>query len=155
MLILITVNYADLSLALSDSDVEGWTNIYNTSVSQSTDYLTVSNMANYGGTISPLLSISDVSYDQIEIKIQNNTILTSFQILNYVVGGTDTQTATRVNFEIPISSSNGEFSIHTIDLPATPPANNGIISRLGLRVKGTPSEGDTFLVDYIKLKVAN
>jgi len=138
-----------------DSDVEGWTNIYNTSVSQSTDYLTVSNIANYGGTISPLLSISDVSYDQIEIKIQNNTILTSFQILNYVVGSTDTQTTSRVNFEIPISSSNGEFSIHTIDLPATPSANNGIISRLGLRVKGTPSEGDTFLVDYIKLKVAN
>ena len=152
----------------TDGDTEGWQKIPgSTTVSASGGTLIMGgDISNYGGTMTGTsisagapeteLGLNDSDYDYIEIIIQNNTSIGppangqgNFQLLSYVSGGNAGNTAGKQNFTVP---ADGEFYTMIVFLPQTPTANNGIISNLGVRVKGNPNNGESFVVDQITIK---
>ncbi len=152
----------------TDGDTEGWQKIPgSTTVSASGGTLIMGgDISNYGGTMTGTsisagapeteLGLNDSDYDYIEIVIQNNTSIGppangqgNFQLLSYVSGGNAGNTAGKQNFTVP---ADGEFYTLIVFLPQTPTANNGIISNLGVRVKGNPNNGESFVVDQITIK---
>ena len=152
----------------SDGDTEGWQKIPgSTTVSASGGTLIMGgDISNYGGTMTGTsisagspeteLGLNDTDYDYIEIVIQNNTSIGppangqgNFQLLSYVSGGNAGNTAGKQNFTVP---PDGQFYTMIVFLPQTPSANNGIISNLGVRVKGNPNDGESFVIDQITIK---
>ena len=133
-------------------DTEGWVKIpsLTTTVTQSEGTLIVgTDITNYGGTMSLDLNLSDTDYEFVELVVQNNTSLTGFQVLSYVVGGNAGNTAAKTNFEIP---TDGNFHTILVAIPATPSDNNGVITGLGIRVKGDAAEGENLVFDSITIK---
>ena len=152
----------------TDGDTEGWQKIPgSTTVSASGGTLIMGgDISNYGGTMTGTsisagapeteLGLNDTDYDYIEIVIQNNTSIGppangqgNFQLLSYVSGGNAGNTAGKQNFTVP---PDGQFYTMIVFLPQTPSANNGIISNLGVRVKGNPNDGESFVIDQITIK---
>ena len=152
----------------TDGDTEGWQKIPgSTTVSASGGTLIMGgDISNYGGTMTGTsisagspeteLGLNDTDYDYIEIVIQNNTSIGppangqgNFQLLSYVSGGNAGNTAGKQNFTVP---ADGEFYTLIVFLPQTPTANNGIISNIGVRVKGNPNQGESFVIDQITIK---
>ena len=152
----------------TDGDTEGWQKIPgSTTVSASGGTLIMGgDISNYGGTITGTsisagspeteLGLNDSDYDYIEIVIQNNTSIGppangqgNFQLLSYVSGGSAGNTAGKQNFTVP---ADGQFYTMIVFLPQTPAANNGIISNIGVRVKGNPNQGESFVIDQITIK---
>ena len=101
--------------------------------------------------MSPDLNLSDTDYEFVELVVQNNTSFTGFQLLSYVTGGNVGNTASKTNFEI---SADGNFHTILVAIPATPSDNNGVITALGIRVKGDAAEGESFVFDSITIKKA-
>ena len=152
----------------TDGDTEGWQKIPgSTTVSASGGTLIMGgDISNYGGTITGTsisagspeteLGLNDSDYDYVEIVIQNNTSIGppangqgNFQLLSYVSGGSAGNTAGKQNFTVP---ADGQFYTMIVFLPQTPAANNGIISNIGVRVKGNPLENESFVIDQITIK---
>tara|TARA_B100000767_G_scaffold275375_1_gene312045 strand:+ start:2604 stop:3923 length:1320 start_codon:yes stop_codon:yes gene_type:complete len=147
------VNAQDITYDF-DSDAEGWIKIASatTVISQSNGTLVVGgDVNNYGGITSPDLNINEVDYDYVELVIQNNTSITGFQLMNYVSGGLVGGTAAKTNFDIP---TDGAYHTILVVIPSTPAANNGVITNLGIRIKGNPAVGDSFVFDSITIKEA-
>ena len=156
----------------TDGDTEGWQKIPgSTTVSASGGTLIMGgDISNYGGAMTGTsivytdgvgspeteLGLNDSDYDYIEIVIQNNTSIGppangsgNFQLLSYLSGGFAGNTAGKQNFTVP---ADGQFYTVVVFLPQTPTANNGIISNLGVRVKGNPNNGESFVIDQITIK---
>ena len=135
-------------------DTEEWIRIpsQTTAVTQSEGTLIVgTDITNFGGIMSPDLNLSDTDYEFVELVVQNNTSFTGFQLLSYVTGGNVGNTASKTNFEI---SADGNFHTILVAIPATPSDNNGVITALGIRVKGDAAEGESFVFDSITIKKA-
>jgi len=135
-------------------DTEGWVKIpsLTTTVSQSNGTLVVgTDITNYGGIMSLDLNLSDTDHEFVELAVQNNTNLTGFQLLSYVTGGSAGNTASKTNFEIP---ADGNFHTILVAIPAAPSDNNGVITGLGIRVKGDVAEGENLVFDSITIKKA-
>ena len=156
----------------TDGDTEGWQKIPgSTTVSASGGTLIMGgDISNYGGAMTGTtivytdgvgspeteLGLNDSDYDYVEIIIQNNTSIGppangqgNFQLMSYVSGGNAGNTAGKQNFTVP---ADGQFYTMIVFLPQTPTANNGIISNLGVRVKGNPNQGESFVIDQITIK---
>ena len=135
-------------------DTEGWVKIPSetTTVTQSEGTLIVgTDITNFGGTMSLDLNLSDTDFEFVELVVQNNTSFPGFQLLSYVVGGNAGNTAAKTNFEI---SADGNFHTILVAIPATPSDNNGVITALGIRVKGDAAEGESLVFDSITIKKA-
>ncbi len=135
-------------------DTEEWIRIpsQTTAVTQSEGTLIVgTDITNFGGIMSPDLNLSDTDYEFVELVVQNNTSFTGFQLLSYVTGGNVGNTASKTNFEI---SADGNFHTILVAIPATPSDNNGVITALGIRVKGDAAEGESLVFDSITIKKA-
>ena len=135
-------------------DTEGWVKIpsLTTTVSQSNGTLVVgTDITNYGGIMSLDLNLSDTDYEFVELVVQNNTSLTGFQLLSYVTGGSAGNTASNTSFTIP---ADGNFHTILVAIPAAPSDNNGVITGLGIRVKGDAAEGESLVFDSITIKKA-
>ena len=135
-------------------DTEEWIRIpsQTTAVTQSEGTLIVgTDITNFGGIMSPDLNLSDSDYEFVELVVQNNTSFTGFQLLSYVTGGNVGNTASKTNFEI---SADGNFHTILVAIPATPSDNNGVITALGIRVKGDAAEGESLVFDSITIKKA-
>ena len=135
-------------------DTEGWVKIpsLTTTVSQSNGTLVVgTDITNYGGIMSLDLNLSDTDYEFVELAVQNNTSLTGFQLLSYVTGGSAGNTASNTSFTIP---ADGNFHTILVAIPAAPSDNNGVITGLGIRVKGDVAEGENLVFDSITIKKA-
>ena len=135
-------------------DTEEWLRIpsQTTAVTQSEGTLIVgTDITNFGGIMSPDLNLSDTDYEFVELVVQNNTSFTGFQLLSYVTGGNVGNTASKTNFEI---SADGNFHTILVAIPATPSDNNGVITALGIRVKGDAAEGESLVFDSITIKKA-
>ena len=135
-------------------DTEGWVKIpsLTTTVSQSNGTLVVgTDITNYGGIMSLDLNLSDTDYEFVGLVVQNNTSLTGFQLLSYVTGGSAGNTASNTSFTIP---ADGNFHTILVAIPAAPSDNNGVITGLGIRVKGDAAEGESFVFDSITIKKA-
>jgi hypothetical protein len=135
-------------------DTEGWVKIpsQTTTVTQSEGTLIVgTDITNYGGIMSLDLNLSDTDYEFVGLVVQNNTSLTGFQLLSYVTGGSAGSTASNTSFTIP---ADGNFHTILVPIPAAPSDNNGVITGLGIRVKGNAAEGESFVFDSITIKKA-
>ena len=131
-------------------DTEGWVKIpsQTTTVTQSEGTLIVgTDITNYGGIMSLDLNLSDTDYEFVGLVVQNNTSLTGFQLLSYVTGGSAGSTASNTSFTIP---ADGNFHTILVPIPAAPSDNNGVITGLGIRVKGNAAEGESFVFDSIQ-----
>ena len=156
----------------TDGDTEGWQKIPgSTTVSTSGGTLIMGgDISNYGGAMTGTsivytegvgspeteLGLNDSDYDYIEIVIQNNTTVGppangqgNFQLMSYVTGGNSGGSAGKQNFTVP---ADGQFHTLIVFLPQTPSANNGVISNLGVRVKGNPQPAETVVIDQITIK---
>ena len=156
----------------TDGDTEGWQKIPgSTTVSTSGGTLIMGgDISNYGGAMTGTsivytdgvgspeteLGLNDSDYDYIEIVIQNNTTVGppangqgNFQLMSYITGGNSGASAGKQNFTVP---ADGQFYTLIVFLPQTPSANNGVISNLGVRVKGNPQPAETVVIDQITIK---
>jgi hypothetical protein len=156
----------------TDGEFESWMKIPSgtTAVSVSGGALIVGgDITNYGGVMTGTsnqnsapateLNINDSDYDYVEIVIQNNTTVGiptngqgNFQLTSYVTGSLAGATAGKANFSVP---ADGQFYTMVVFLPATPAGNAGVISNLGIRVKGNAAPGETVVIDQFTIKSLN
>ena len=134
-----------------DTDTEDWINIGGTTVvTQSEGNLSVAgDIGNFGGTrLNAQIDLVGSEYTTVELEIKNSTDINTFQLLSFLSGGSNMGSAGKTDFDV---TNDGEFQTITVDIPASP-NSDGKITRLGIRSKGDPASGESFLINKLTIK---